>query len=184
MCSKSKPGQTVGAVEMIRGALRALLDRFPKTTTILLTDKSYITIDHNDIALPERNMIVYGQTWYEEHFGAIPTNGNDEHKLQVWKAASFDHTTKRLARTMAPTEMTTLIKERALPALSGLTWQIPLTAVSTWNMSHAEFKEGVVGGGMHEWNKPNESILLIRQKDGGAWLYQKHLITPTSKRHG
>lgn len=63
-----------GTVEMVKASLKWLMQTYPEAKRIDFSDMSYIPLSKSyNMPLPEYYALVHGQTWYQQHFGAIPS---------------------------------------------------------------------------------------------------------------
>jgi hypothetical protein len=74
-CSYNKPlVRKYGTECMIKGALRFILEQYPDVQQVDFADKSRRACAEigTDIYLASHNLMIYGKTWYERVYGAVP----------------------------------------------------------------------------------------------------------------
>lgn len=165
-CSSDKPlAKKTGTIEMLQGALKAILEKHPEIELIELNDKSkFMTAENRLMPLPEYRMIMKGCTWYQEHFGAIspPHSGLDRKLHQYLNTRT---TIKRKLQNAEVNEKTfrTMLRNAGLPQLSAERWIIPISAIQAYPTS-GHFKRVyttkdasfIMGGQHHKYAKEFE----------------------------
>ncbi len=74
-CSFETLERGKGTVEMVQGAIKAILEKHPAIAVIALQDCSFWTTNKNEkISLPEYRLLAKGKTWYQKYLGAIPSD--------------------------------------------------------------------------------------------------------------
>jgi hypothetical protein len=147
---KKLPKKT-GTIEMVQGAIKAVMQKHPKVSVVELQDKSkFLNKNGVWLPLPEYRVIMKGKTWYQEHFGAEPTR--DGLKLKLLR---YFRKRKELKEYMSRkgevslSVFTNLLKEARLPQLSGEAWIIPKGAIEHYNVNarFEDSKQNLDGGG-------------------------------------
>lgn len=176
-CSSTRPMQRkAGTIKMVQGALKAIISYLGKTQvhSISFTDESrYEHPSNGYIPLPEKYALFGKPTWYQQHFGAIPTkttNNATENVLRAYRDASkikvadthivdlafYKHafasmTIREMMQAIGDniTEMhvSSILHALNLPPLSGTSWSIPVNKVAQYSINEAAFEDVTMGGG-------------------------------------
>ncbi len=147
-----------GTVQMVKSAFTAVMRAYPDVFKIVLRDRSYAPDGRGDyIPLPEYNMLVHGQTWYQEHFGATPGDHRTAREYMKYRRARMapisalgEEGTGTVAEYVAgivnPTEEALddiRRRLRHLNMLSGTLWEIPRSTVLQYGV-RGEFEDADV----------------------------------------
>lgn len=73
-----------GTAKMVMGALIYIKSKYKDIRFITLTDNSYIPCGHHKVYLINRNMLLYGMSWYEQYCKAILKHA---HEAKQWEHA-------------------------------------------------------------------------------------------------
>lgn len=163
-CSSDRAlDRKTGTIEMVQAALKATVVRFPRRLKVSLTDKSYFpSRTLGNIPIPEAKVLAGGPTWYQEHFGAIPTSTTSR-KLQRYLIAREWPLSRLTGRTedesttisqymrtsqgrLTEAEIHGVRSKLGLEALTGCEWEIPIQTVLSYDLS-AAFDDNVSTGG-------------------------------------
>lgn len=155
-----------GTVEMIRGACKAIMERFPDIDKVCLCDKSYFpgrSRRQGNVPLPEVNALVHGATWYQRHFGAVPDIRtvrvlNPYVRIRDQPASPLLTDDARFANvTVAqfverldhPDEETVvrILDLLRLKRLTGTSWEIPRASVMQYPVDARFVDDDLRGGG-------------------------------------
>jgi hypothetical protein len=163
-----------GTVEMIQGALKAILATYPLIDKVYLTDKSYFPRSARgggNIPLPELHAIVHGATWYQRHFGAVP----DIRTVRVLdpylrKRTQLMENSPNLTVAEYVSELKSIdeptliriIETLGLKRLTGTSWEIPRAVVEQYPIT-ARLEEDTshVGGTTVVFQRTRASIPYI-----------------------
>lgn len=148
-----------GTVQMVKSAFRAVMRAYPDVFKIVLRDRSHAPDGRGDyIPLPEYHMLVHGQTWYQEHFGATPGDHRTAREYMKYRRARMAPVSSALgeegtgtvaeyvAGIVNPTEEALddiRSRLRHLNMLSGTLWEIPRSTVLQYGV-RGEFEDGDV----------------------------------------
>lgn len=160
-----------GTIKMAKGALKALLS-YCRINAITFSDESnFEHKTHGAIPLPEKFALAGRPTWYQQHFGAIPSNDATRNVLEAYQDASkllvsetkivnervyrptfAKMTIAQMMRTIGnditEADISSILHALKLEPLSGSSWEIPPSVVATYDVGEAMFDEnGMMGGG-------------------------------------
>jgi hypothetical protein len=148
-CSLQRLERSAGTIEMLQGAIRAVLKKHPTISMIELNDKSFFTLPSKKkdlIALPEYRILTKGKTWYEEYFGAVPGNARFKHTVEKYKELWASNKVS-IPDPLTESAFKKMIVELRLPGIvSGNGWVIPLGVVLDYKYD-GKFKRGRMVGG-------------------------------------
>lgn len=164
-CSSNKDlVKKTGTIEMIQGALKAILYKHPKICGVELNDKSKFKHKNGyTIPLPEYRMIIKGRTWYQEHFGAEPLRDGLKIKLRRYLRQRKDLMKKLNSEDDLTLSMFKdhLIKAQ-LPQLSGEAWFISVDTIESY-VVNARFEKSRQNGGFLDVTKDIDFNLYIQE---------------------
>lgn len=147
-------------IEMLHAAFKAVLHAFPTVTKIVFADKSYYPHPIlGNFPIPEYTFFVYGKTWFQEYFGAIPHTRTQRilNKYSIARNWTLSNNTTvwqyMLAekKRMMEKDIHNLREKLGLPLLTGTQWEINRSVVEQYP-TVGVFEQGQLGG-----RKPRQS---------------------------
>ncbi len=160
-----------GTVEMTMAALKATMRRYRSPTKVIFTDKR-----RGNVPIPEVRALATGATWYQAHFGAVPSDASTRHVLARYLAirtrpaarygieegapgttvAEYVASKRWTKGSVAPAlatfgrsedEMLALRERLRLPMLTGSTWEVPRATVEAYPVAARYVSRAAQAGG-------------------------------------
>lgn len=188
-CASGGLPRKIGTVEMVQGALSAIVNKWTGCQSVYLTDNSII--ERGRIPLPELRAFLGRKSWYEEKLGAVTSDASRQEMWARYKVAArrrVEHWTMweslgfvtgkgmTLAQTiqtnferMDATVMCAIIRKLHLAPLTGGAYSIPLLTIHAYPFS-GEFIQS--GGGR---DTRNISVREAKQPFDFAHFYYSWL---------
>jgi hypothetical protein len=143
---------TGAMVLFVKTVLKWLIKKYPFIQTFSLTDESYYKTTRGTYLLPEKLLLTEGQTWYQKHFGAIPSSRTEklynsyvlEHRTHADVFKHLPHTAwleSKLAETLQP------YPSLYLKSISGTEWFIHRDTIQSYDLPPFVFKKKLQDGG-------------------------------------
>jgi hypothetical protein len=143
---------TGAMVLFVKTVLKWLIKEYPDIQTFSLTDESYYKTNGGAYLLPEKMLLTEGKTWYQKHFGAIPSSRTEKlynsylleyqkHEEVFKQLPNTAWLESNLAKTIQPYQ--TLY----LKSISGTEWFIHRNTIESYDIPPFEFIKTLQKGG-------------------------------------